>query len=265
MTDALPRDETSLREKSRTSQTLERGLRVLGCFDEDTPELGVAQLAQTLELAPAIISRLVTTLAKMGYLVQHPSTKKYRLGLGAYLLGLQARPDVHLQQLARPVMERLWSDTGETVSLNVIHAATGQGMCIDSIDSRASIKLTTRIGSVRPLHRGATRKVLLAFLPPDDQARYLAALDVTANARRQLETDLTRIREQGYAYSEGEIDDGAYAIAAPICETHGRLLGGIAIAGPAFRMREEDKVTFTHRVMQAADEVERAFHMSILH
>lgn len=243
---------------TRFSQTLARGLRVLECFRTGEPDLGVTQIAQRLDLAPAIVARLIATFVEMGYLYQDKATKRYRLGLGAYLLGLQAQPQTHLRQLARPAMERLAVDTGETVSLNVIDPATQSGICIDSIDSPAPIKLTTRIGSIRPLHRGATRKVLLAFASAEQQADHFRSLGLSPKEEAQLMVAISDIRQSGYAYSENDLDEGAYAIAAPIRLEHGGLIGGIGIAGPVYRLTAEDKERLIARVKTAAGEVEKA-------
>src|SRR5579875_708953 len=156
-------------DKTRTSQTLARGLQVLGCFQERGSELGIKELSQALALPQTIISRLVATLVDYGYLVQNPQTKKYTLGLTAFTLGLHATPEPQLRHVAYPYLEQLQEMTKETVSLNVVDVASMDGVCIASIDSPAQIKLTTRVGSVRPLYRGATRKVLLAYLEPLQQ------------------------------------------------------------------------------------------------
>ncbi|MDQ0189918.1 IclR family transcriptional regulator [Alicyclobacillus cycloheptanicus] len=244
--------------KTRTAQTLARGLQILDCFaNPDVQELGIKELTQALQLPQTNVARLVATLEEAGYVAQNPDTRKYRLGLRAYLLGLHANPNESMRTLAEPVMERLARTTHETVSLNVIDAVTLQGVCIASIDSPAPIKLTTRVGSVRPLYRGASRKVLLAFADAAQRTKVLqqAESQLSGNELRALMAELERILQVGYAVSEEELDVGAYSVAAPILSRQGRLLAGLAVAGPIYRRTDTSLQDFIHHVRQAAKEV----------
>jgi IclR family transcriptional regulator, KDG regulon repressor len=236
-------------DKTRTSQTLARGLGILNLFQEKSGkhkrygthhvELGIKELQAELDLPKTVVSRLVTTLVEYGYLYQNPQTKKYLLGMAAYKLGLCAVPELEIRNLAIPLMENLAQSTKETVSLNVADPLTFHGTCIFSIDSPADIKLTTRVGSVRPLHRGASRKVLLAFLENWQQEQYIARLSLRPEDESQLRLELREIVSRGYAYSEQELDEGACAVAAPVLSKEGLLLAGIAVAGPLYRMTRE--------------------------
>ena len=243
------------KDKTRTAQTLARGLQILGCYRDKGSEYGIKELSFMLALPPTVVSRLVTTLVEYGYLYQNQDNKKYRLGLTAFTLGLRANPDLALQNAAYPLLQRLATDTNETVSLNVMNPATFEGVCIVSLESSAPVKLTTVVGSVRPLHRGATRKVLLAHFEPEDLNRYLDKFHIAGPERRDLMAELEHIRVSGYAYSEGELDAGAYAIAAPILAPTGRILAGVAVAGPLFRLTEETREKFVEQVKLAARQI----------
>ncbi len=255
-------------DKTRTSQTLARGLKILNLFQEKSSkhsrfgtyrvELGIKEMQEELNLPKTVISRLVTTLSDYGYLYQNPQTKKYMLGITAYTLGLCAVPELEIRNISVPFMEKLAHATRETVSLNVVDPLTYNGTCISSIDSPEDIKLTTRLGSVRPLHRGASRKVLLAHLEPWQQDQYIARLTLEPEREKQLRNELNQIVESGYAYSEQELDEGACAVAAPIVTEDRRLLAGIAIAGPLYRMTPERFSTWISLVNEAANGIANA-------
>lgn len=241
------------KDKSRIAQTLARGLMVLNCFkDEPGKELGVKDLVQFLSLPQTVVSRIVATLSAFGYLYQNPATRKYRLGLAAFTLGSISNPYLELNEAARPWMERLALDTGESVSLTVVDRVSGDGLCIASLDTPNQIKLTTVIGSIRPLHRGATRKVLLAHLPEGAQRDYFYRLNVDQSEESHLREELAAIVKQGYAYSAEELDKGAFAIAAPILSPNGVLLGGLAVLGPLFRHQPAEITGWIASVRQAA-------------
>lgn len=245
-------------DKTRTSQTLARGLQVLGCYRDKGSEYGIKELSFMLALPSTVVSRLVATLVEYGYLYQNPDNKKYRLGLTAFALGLRANPDLALQNAAYRLLQKLSTETNETVSLNVMNPATLEGVCIVSLESSAPVKLTTVVGSVRPLHRGATRKVLLAHFEPEELDRYLEKFHIEGPERQDLVAELDHIRTTGYAYSEGELDSGAYAIAAPILSPTGRIMAGVAVAGPLFRLTEVTRGQFVEQVKSAAWQIRTA-------
>ena len=250
-------EDKSLPDKTRTSQTLARGLTILNCFRENQSEMGIKDLAGQLALPQTVVARLVATLVQFGYLYQNPQTKKYLLGIAAFTLGLNAELALPLKHTASPFLERLAQASKETVSLNIVDPVTMDGVCIASIDSPAQIKLTTRVGSVRPLHRGASRKVLLAYMEGWQQDQYMTRLNLDAASQRLLRSEIAEIRERGYAVSEEELDEGAFAVAAPVLSKDGKLLAGIALAGPLFRKTPESLAKWILLVTQTAQEVAR--------
>ena len=78
-----------------------------------------------------------------------------------------------------------------------------------------------------PMHRGASGKILAAYLEPAERERLLEAA-ATPGLARQLD----RIRADGFAFTVGELDEGAAAVAAPILDRRGRIAAGLSVAGP---------------------------------
>ena len=108
----------SLREP-RYSQSLERGLAILGCFTPERPVLGIADIADELGMSRSTTHRYVITLVALGYLEQGAS-RKYRLGLRVTDLGMSALNSTGLREHARPYLEELRQRTSYTVSLSVL-------------------------------------------------------------------------------------------------------------------------------------------------
>lgn len=254
MTDKAPK-------KRQTLQTLERGLRLLGCFNDKKPEWGVTELATHMGLSKTVVHRIIVTLEQMGYLSQNEQNKKYRLGLKVFELGIIAANQLQLRQVAKPIMERLAADTGETVNLTVLDPPMRAGICIETVESSQQIKLTTRIGNVGPLHRGASRKILLAYLDPEERDRYLEpsviGTPLSEEEKRDLADDLAVIREQGYAVSQGEVDPDAFAVSAPIYDAAGSVVAGLTVSGPRYRTEADRLKALTHLVCAGARDVSR--------
>src|SRR6185312_3174217 len=108
----------SLREP-RYSQSLERGLAILGCFTPAKPVLGIADIADELGMSRSTTHRYVITLVALGYLEQGAS-RKYRLGLRVTDLGMSALNSTGLREHARPYLEELRQRTSYTTSLGVL-------------------------------------------------------------------------------------------------------------------------------------------------
>src|ERR1700680_1365122 len=108
----------SLREP-RYSQSLERGLAILGCFTPERPVLGIADIADDLGMSRSTTHRYVITLVALGYLEQGAS-RKYRLGLRVTNLGMSALNSTGLREHAHPYLEELRQRTSYTTSLAVL-------------------------------------------------------------------------------------------------------------------------------------------------
>ena len=113
----------SLREP-RYSQSLERGLAILGCFTPKRPVLGIADIADELGMSRSTTHRYVITLVALGYLEQGAS-RKYRLGLRVTDLGMSALNSTGLREHAHPYLEELRQRTSYTTSLGVLDGDRG--------------------------------------------------------------------------------------------------------------------------------------------
>src|SRR6201992_2638547 len=111
----------SLRE-ARFSQSLERGLAILGCFTPQKPVLGIADIADELGMSRSTTHRYVITLVALGYLEQGAS-RKYRLGLKVTDLGMAAMNSTGLREHAHPYLQELRQRTTYTASLGVLDGA----------------------------------------------------------------------------------------------------------------------------------------------
>src|SRR3984885_10494136 len=108
----------SLREP-RYSQSLERGLAILGCFTPKRPVLGIADIADELGMSRSTTHRYVITLVALGYLEQGAS-RKYRLGLRVTDLGMAALNSTGLREHAHGYLEELRQQTSYSAGLGVL-------------------------------------------------------------------------------------------------------------------------------------------------
>ena len=186
--------------------------------------------------------RILRSLQKENFVVQDPLTLKY--SLGPLFAELSISPKVShpiLKVCAADGMEYLHELTTETVALVI---RTGlQRMMLEELVSFHQVKYSGGIGSVAPIHAGATGKVLLAEMPVKDMKKLLDLSDLvsvgpnTITDRGTLLEELQLVKRQGYAVSFGEITTGAVSLAVPI---HNYFIPvAMNILGPDTRFTKE--------------------------
>jgi DNA-binding IclR family transcriptional regulator len=232
---------------------VERALALLGLFDDGRRAVALPEVAALLRLPRSTAHRLLASLEGGGLLVYDRRAREYRLSLRVARLGEIARRSIDLRAVARRHLERLVRETGESAFLLVVQDASA--IVIDVEESGHPLKLTLPVGRPWPLHAGASNRVMLAYLPPDQVAAYLArpleqVTPRTITDPAVLAAELEATRQRGYAYSTGELTPDVAGVAVPIL-ADGLLVGGLSVAGPASRLRE-DRVGAIAAALQAA-------------
>lgn len=212
----------SLREP-RYSQSLERGLAILGCFTPKRPVLGIADIADELGMSRSTTHRYVITLVALGYLEQGAS-RKYRLGLRVTDLGMSALNSTGLREHAHPYLEELRQRTSYTASLGVLEGT--DVLYVDRVRSfrrgQGRVDLNLHTGSRVPAYCTAMGKLLLASLPETEQRDVIAAMKLTKHgpntitSKKGLREELDEIAAAGFAVDDEELAPELYAIAAPV-------------------------------------------------
>ncbi|HEY3828245.1 MAG TPA: IclR family transcriptional regulator [Solirubrobacteraceae bacterium] len=207
----------------RFSQSLERGLAILGCYSPETPVLGIAQLADRLRMSRSTTHRYVITLVALGYLEQVTPGRQYRLTLGATRLGMGVMNAVELREHAMPLLLELSVQAGFTASLAVLDGSVVQ--YIDRIRNTRSGRPQQPLVALdlaQAAHITALGKLLLAYLPDPvhrDALRELTLFKAGPKAitnKQQFAGELRKIREDGIATEDEELMVGLVAIAAPV-------------------------------------------------
>jgi DNA-binding IclR family transcriptional regulator len=221
-----------------TSSTVANALHVLGQFSYSDRVLGPSELARRLGLAKSVVHRLVTTLAAEGFLEPVPGGQ-YRLGIRLYELGSLVVHGLELREVAHPVLERLRNATNETVHLSILDGT--EVVYIERMESQATLRLFSRLGTRMPAHATSSGKVMLAFGPPEQvdavlssRLRRLAPRTITTRAG--FLDALATVRQAGYAASVEESELGVSSVGAPIFGYEGRVLAALSVAGPSPRL-----------------------------
>ena len=230
------------REKSNyIIRSVSHALDVIEQFYGDADELGVTELSKRLKLHKNNIFRLLATLESRGYIEQNKATENYRLGVRSLQLGQAYVGRMGLLRQARPIMEALVKQCRESAYVAVVRR--GGMVPLDSVDTDQPIRLASQIGETLPLHCTAAGKAQLAFESEDELKSRLPELkkytSSTVTDRSTLLQQLRTIAEKGYAVDSGEYVEDVRSIAVPIKDYTGRVVGALAVSGPAYRLPNE--------------------------
>jgi DNA-binding IclR family transcriptional regulator len=232
---------------------LQRAVELLGRIGEGSDELTVAALASDAGMPTSTAYRLLAELEQHG-LVQRGLGRTVALGTRLVALGRTAEEALRerLVEPARGVTEQLSAQVGETAILTAPCGLEGIVLHVVEADQH-SVRLSYAVYRRAPMHRGASGKILAAYLDPGERGRLLEAV---GSAR--LERELDRIRRAGFVYTVGELDAGAAALAAPILDRRGRIAAGLSVAGPAERLAAVQD-GLKPAVIAAAQTIQRAY------
>lgn len=246
-------ERLDLRDKHLSEiQSLARALKILELLAQAEDSTGVTELANQLEIDKSTASRLVQTLANYGFAEQDSDTRRYRLGPQIVNLSRSMLSRMPLRDQAKPFLRQLMERTGECVHLAIL--AQGQTLYIDQVESPATLRVTTGVGTLAPLHCTALGKSLLAFGNTPQPLNLQSFTSRTITDPEVLRMHLDQTRRQGYSVDDEEYSYGVRCVAAPIYDYRNKLVAALGISGPAGRLgleRIPDTATLVMEVAQA--------------
>jgi len=234
-------------------------MRVLAACAEHPGGVALTRLSGDLGYGKASLSKIMGTMEREGF-VRRDAAGLFHLSWRLLALAFGHAERVGFSGVCAPVLQALADETDELVQLAVIEGehvlfvakAEGPGQ---------ALRLLPLVGLVAPTHATASGKVWLASLPEAraiDVIRRRGLARVTARtitSRPRLLAELRRVRRNGYAITDGELDERGRAVAAPIL--HGdAVVGAIAVSGPSFRLPLTRLAQLAPRVQQAARELQ---------
>jgi DNA-binding IclR family transcriptional regulator len=240
-----------------TIQSVDRAATLLKAIANARRPPTVIELAEACGLNRSTTWRLLATLERHGLVERDAVTQRY--GVGYALLGIAAAADHDsLTHRARPALERLALDTGETAGLAV--AKRFHLIYVDQVES-PRIMAVTWLGKSVPLHATSAGKAFLAFLDEEerdallegDLERFTAA---TVSDRRTLEQQLDAIRRDRYCVCVGEFEDALFGASAAVLGARGRPVAVVSVWGSEHRVPRSRVADIARRTRQAGDEIE---------
>ncbi len=222
-----------------------RGLKVIEAFGETRQRLTIAEAAKLTDLDRATVRRCLLTLTELGYADYDGkfftlTPKVLRLG-HAYL---SATP---LPLLIQPYLDQLSEKSGQSASASVLDGTDVVYIARASQKRVMSINLSP--GSRLPAYCASMGRVLLAALPEAEARDILDRSDLKVNTPLTktdpyaLMEELRRVRADGYAVIDQELELGLCSIAVPVENDRSRVVAAMNIGAPAVQVPAAEMAT----------------------
>jgi IclR family acetate operon transcriptional repressor len=232
-----------------------RALAILDLLAAEGP-LGTNEIARRLGTAASTISRQLGTLVAAGYAEHEPDTGRYRPGIRLVHIANLVLMRLDVRSVARPHLERLVEETGETAALSV--PGDPDAVAIDVVPGRHQVQGVTQLGRPSVAHATAAGKVALAFSGRRLRGPLRAYTDRTIVDLAALDAELDRVRARGFADGYEERETGLNAIAAPVFGSDDSLVGVISLQGPLPRFGRGPARTALPLLLDQAAAISRA-------
>ncbi|MFF3314957.1 IclR family transcriptional regulator C-terminal domain-containing protein [Streptomyces sp. NPDC003035] len=213
-------------------ESLARGLTVLTAFGENRSALPLTAVAEATGLARATARRALITLEHLGYVTTEG--RLFRLTPRVLALGFPHLSRMSLPQIAAPHLAELSRRVHDSASLAVLAGADVRYTA--RVATRRVMSVHITVGTRFPAHATSLGRVMLADLPPEARAAWLESIEpealtpYTVTSRAELAAILERVRQQGYALVDEELEQGLRSIAVPVRDRAGVVVAAVNVA-----------------------------------
>ena len=218
-------------------QSLERGLSVIRAFDHERPELTLSEVAAVTGVTRAVARRFLLTLESLGYV--RSDGRFFSLTAKVLELGYAYLSSLSLPEVAEPHLEALVGEVNESSSVSVLDGH--DVVYVARVPVSRIMTVSISVGTRFPAYATSMGRVLLAGMSEPDLAAYLAAVRLepltarTVSSVAVLRGEIARVRSQGWALVNQELEEGLRALAVPIRDRSGTVVAALNVSAHASR------------------------------
>ncbi len=248
-------------------QSVDRAISILNAFSINEAQLGVTELSHRLGLHKSTVHRLLASLEKGGLVERDPRNRKYSLGIRLIELAGTMLNSRNVPQVVRPYLHYVADAVEELTYL--AYLVRGEVLNVEQVPGPHLVQSVGWQGRRTPLHCTSAGKIFMAHMSEKQLERVfeaglqrLTAKTITDPA--DLRYELERVREQGYATSFEELEEGTNALAVPISSPNDEVIAAIGVVGPSYRFTPERAMSHLDVIRSVAREVSHRLGNSLL-
>jgi DNA-binding IclR family transcriptional regulator len=239
---------------------VQRAFQLLKLVAESPAEQSLSGIARNLGWSKSTTHGLIQSLLSVGALEQGPLGKKIVLGPAIVELAFQSWNYFQVGDKARPILESLRDQIGETVFLGVL--GRSRGIIVATAESRKSLKISAPPGTSISLLAGALGKVYLASLSVDQAFQFIQERELPRYTDKTITdisdyiAEINKVRQHGYAVDDEEYLPGVRAIAIGVGNRRGLPLA-LWVVGFAGAMEKAVIPAFVQHIQKSAHDLQK--------
>ncbi len=242
-------------------ESVDNALKLLHMFRERSP-IRVSEASSSIGVARSTAHRLLAMLQHHGFVRQDPFSRAYVAGPALLDFGLARLRDRDIRTPARPFLETLSQETGETVHLIALQGR--EVLFLDCVESAKAVRVGNRTGLLLPAHCTSAGKALLAALPPErlkalyPEERLPGLTRRSIRTRARLEREVRLVRRRGYATNFGETEEDIGSIGVLIQDRQRVPRAALSLAAPTSRLTAKTIATMAKAALRTAAAIGQA-------
>ena len=236
-------------------ESVDNALKLLHML-RDRSQIRVSEASTAIGVARSTAHRLLAMLQHHGFVRQDPFSRAYVVGPALLDFGLAVLRDQDIRARARPFLETLSRETGETVHLVALQGR--DVLFLDCVESAKPVRVGNRTGLLLPAHCTSAGKALLAALTPErfralyPEERLPGLTRRSIRGRARLEREVAAVRRRGYATNFGETADDIGSVGVVIPEPRRAARAALSVAAPTSRLTDKAVSTMAKAALRAA-------------
>jgi len=214
---------------------IKRAFQVIDLLANTDGGLTISDIHRALKLPLSSAATILYTLDALGYLEREDPSGKYMLGVRMLSFSRKVEGQLNVVGRCQPLLEQLVRESALTGHLAV--RRDGESMYVARVGGPGLLQISSYVGMRWPVHCSAVGKALVGFLPDDERAQVLRAVQFrpmtphTITSARELEAQFRSFRRAGYCWEINEGEVGVACIAAPVFGPDREVLAAISLAG----------------------------------
>lgn len=244
--------------------SVDKTFAILEHFTVEKGEWSITELAKELDSNKSTVYRFLSDMEKRGIMCQNPDSGKYGLGLKLFELGNRVQIKSAFIDKTNPELVKVAQNITETVHIGVIK--NKQVYYIDKVESPLGLKISTTIGTYKPLHATSLGKILMAYSYSNYEElithrileeKLTSYTTNTITNHQKLFKELRKIKKQGYAIDNEELELGLICLAIPIFNQRNEVVASLSVDGPSSRFKIKKLEEYLKIMNSGATEIQK--------
>ena len=225
---------------------------------------GLIRLASETGLSKSTAHRLLSNLVQLGYVMQDPASRKFRLTVKLFEVGSKVVQHMNILTIAKPFMFDLSHELGEVVNLAVRVQSDVLYVYIEE-GGKNAVRVASHVGARNPMYCTAVGKAILAELPDEEiqQIWYSSSIQphtsTTITEFPVFLNAINTVRHNGYAFDLEEYEPGIWCVASCILNYSDVVQGALSVSSPMSRLNDTFKERVIRTVSTTCRQISAAF------